>query len=39
MAKGQTQRDWTDGCIAVFHEDIKELWDAVPNGMPIEKRP
>lgn len=32
-------KDWTDGCIAVTNEEIEEIWDAVPNGTPIEIRP
>ena len=31
--------DWTDGCIAVSNAEIEELWDAVPDGTPIEIRP
>lgn len=38
---GATHRlyDWTDGCIAVTNEEIKEVWDLVPNGTPIEILP
>lgn len=32
-------RDWTDGCIAVGNIAIEEIWDAAPNGTPIEIRP
>lgn len=32
-------RDWTIGCIAVTNEEIKEIWDAVPDGTEIEIRP
>jgi murein L,D-transpeptidase YafK len=32
-------RDWTDGCIAVTDEEIDEIWQAVPDGTPIEIRP
>lgn len=33
-------RDWTDGCIAVNSNDqIKEIWDRVPNGTPIKILP
>jgi murein L,D-transpeptidase YafK len=32
-------KDWTDGCIAVTDEEIDEIWDAVPDGTPIEIRP
>ncbi len=31
--------DWTDGCIAVANEQMDEIWEAVPNGTPIEIRP
>lgn len=28
--------DWTDGCIAVSNAEIEALWDAVPDGTPVE---
>jgi murein L,D-transpeptidase YafK len=28
-------RDWTDGCIALSNEEIKQLWDVVPDGSKI----
>lgn len=28
--------DWTDGCIAVSNEEMDALWEAVPDGTPIE---
>lgn len=31
--------DWTQGCIAVSNREMDEIWDAVPNGTPIEIRP
>lgn len=31
--------DWTGGCIAVTNEEMEELWQAVPDGTPIEIRP
>lgn len=31
--------DWTDGCIAVSDAEIEALWDAVPDGTPIEILP
>ncbi|MGH8528813.1 MAG: L,D-transpeptidase family protein [Nevskiales bacterium] len=31
--------DWTDGCIAVHDGAIQEIWQAVPDGTPIEIRP
>jgi len=27
--------DWTDGCIAVTNEEMREIWARVPNGTPI----
>lgn len=32
-------KDWTDGCIAVSNEEIKEIWKLVKNGTPIEILP
>lgn len=32
-------KDWTDGCIAATNEEIDEIWQAVPDGTPIEIRP
>jgi len=32
-------KDWTDGCIAVTNGEIDEIWQAVPDGTPIEIRP
>ena len=31
--------DWTAGCIAVTNAEIEEIWEAVPNGVPIEILP
>jgi murein L,D-transpeptidase YafK len=28
--------DWTLGCVAVTNPEMLELWEAVPNGTPIE---
>jgi murein L,D-transpeptidase YafK len=36
---GRVPGDWTDGCIALANEEIEALWDAVPDGTPIEIRP
>lgn len=36
---GFVGRDWTDGCIAVTNEEIKEIWKLVRNGTPIEILP
>jgi murein L,D-transpeptidase YafK len=32
-------KDWTDGCIALTDAEMDEIWNAVPNGTPIEIRP
>jgi len=31
--------DWTDGCIAVTNEEMREIWNAVPSGTSIDIRP
>jgi murein L,D-transpeptidase YafK len=31
--------DWTKGCIAVTNQEMDEIWQAVPNGTPIEILP
>jgi len=31
--------DWTKGCIAVTDEEMDEIWQAVPDGTPIEILP
>lgn len=36
---GQFLGDWTDGCIAVTNAAMREIWDAVDIGTPIEIRP
>src|SRR4030042_692944 len=28
-------QDWTEGCIALFNPDIRELYELVPDGTPI----
>lgn len=30
--------DWTDGCIAVTNEEMRDIWNATPRGVPIEIR-
>jgi murein L,D-transpeptidase YafK len=32
-------RDWTDGCIAVSNEEIRQIWKLVPDGASISIRP
>ena len=39
LPMGKLSGDWTDGCIAVSNAEMKELWNAVPVGTPIEIRP
>ena len=38
---GPAQRlvDWTKGCIAVTDPEMDEIWEAVPDGTPIEIQP
>jgi murein L,D-transpeptidase YafK len=28
--------DWTDGCIAVTDDEMREIWSLVPDGTPIQ---
>ena len=28
--------DWTDGCLGVTNDEIREIWSLTPNGTPIE---
>jgi len=37
--EGRVPGDWTDGCIALSNAEIEALWEAVPDGTPIEIRP
>jgi murein L,D-transpeptidase YafK len=39
LASGRVAGDWTDGCIAVSNAQIEALWQAVPDGTPIEILP
>ena len=32
-------KDWTEGCISVGNLAIVKIWDAVPDGTPIDIRP
>jgi murein L,D-transpeptidase YafK len=32
-------KDWTEGCIAVGNAAIVKIWDAVPDGTPIDILP
>lgn len=31
--------DWTDGCIAVNNEEMREIWNSVASGTPIDIEP
>ena len=31
--------DWTDGCVAVTNEEMRDIWKATTVGIPIEIRP
>jgi murein L,D-transpeptidase YafK len=31
--------DWTDGCVAVTNQQMREIWPAVTVGTPVEIRP
>jgi lipoprotein-anchoring transpeptidase ErfK/SrfK len=35
----QWYKDWTEGCISVGNASIVKIWDAVPDGTPIEIHP
>jgi murein L,D-transpeptidase YafK len=37
--KYNKQKDWTDGCIAVNDKEIREIWEMVPDGIPIYIKP
>ena len=39
LAGGRIPGDWTDGCIALADEEMDALWEAVPDGTPIEILP
>ena len=39
IGKAHRLWDWTDGCIAVTNSEMKEIWEVVPNGIPIEIKP
>ncbi len=28
-------QDWTDGCVALFNPDLRELYELIPDGTPI----
>jgi murein L,D-transpeptidase YafK len=35
LGKNHLVNDWTNGCIAVTNDEIKEIWRAVPNKTPV----
>ena len=35
----QTGPDWTDGCIAVTNDEMREIWALVKDGTTVEIRP
>ena len=39
LPAGRVPGDWPDGCIALSNAEIEALWEAVPDGTPIEIRP
>jgi murein L,D-transpeptidase YafK len=38
-AGGTIAKDWTDGCIALSNAEIEQLWQLVPDGIPITIAP
>ncbi|MEM6475291.1 MAG: L,D-transpeptidase family protein [Pseudomonadota bacterium] len=38
LPAGRVPGDWTDGCIALSNAEMRELWQLVPDGTPIEIR-
>jgi len=36
---GGTQEDWTEGCMALKNEEMKELFDAIPLGAKVTIMP
>ena len=36
---GGTDRDWTQGCVALADDDIKKLFDSIPVGTPVRILP
>lgn len=39
VGDSHTERDWTEGCIAVTNEEMEEIYRMVPNGTIVEIRP
>ncbi|MDQ3710746.1 MAG: L,D-transpeptidase family protein [Acidobacteriota bacterium] len=36
---GGTESDWTDGCVALENEEMKEIFDAIPVGTRVKIEP
>ncbi len=36
---GGTENDWTDGCVALKNEEIREIFDAIPVGTAVKIKP
>lgn len=36
---GGAQRDWTDGCVALYNSDMTELFEIASMGTPVHIRP
>ncbi len=36
---GGTESDWTDGCVALQNEEMKEIFDAIPVGTEVKILP
>ena len=36
---GGTKNDWTQGCVALKNEEMKEVFDAIPVGTAVEILP
>lgn len=39
VALNSRKVDWTDGCIAVNDREIREIWQLVPEGTPVDITP
>lgn len=39
LPAGRMPGDWTDGCIALSNDEMQAVWNAVPDGTPIEILP
>ena len=39
VGDSHTERDWTEGCIAVTNQEMEEIYRLVPNGTIVEILP